>query len=100
MSHTPGPWVKDIAKWRDEDAESEMIMVFGKEGVGYGRIAHVYAECGGEVEANARLIAAAPELLEALESARNWIGPNSTQLTRLEIVSIMESAIAKALGDD
>ena len=36
------------------------------------------------------------DLLEALKAVRNWIGPNSEQLTRPEIVEIMEQAIAKA----
>lgn len=34
--------------------------------------------------------------LRALKAVRDWIGPNSEQLSRREIVEIMDAAIAKA----
>ena len=58
--HTPGPWIH----YDDSDAPSHrhVIAAIGKT------IAHVYCTKGHEEKdaINARLIAAAPELLEAL----------------------------------
>ena len=74
--HTPGPWV--IA---DNPYE-----VWTSKGPGYGLVAHCAPYCppslsseqGREFAANARLIAAAPDLLEALrnliETARAFGG--------------------------
>ena len=66
--HTKGPWKLDDATILDSE-EERCINVYGSEGQGYGRVAVVYAECGryNDLLPNARLIAAAPELLEALE---------------------------------
>ena len=72
--HTPGPW------YYAENTEfgSTRFYIAQAEGAEftphYSDVATVYAEtCSGDEmpiqEANARLIAAAPELLEALESA-------------------------------
>lgn len=61
VKHTPGPWQVD-----GDRNQSEMII---RQASSHGRIAYMefttgYADAD---EANARLIAAAPELLEALE---------------------------------
>jgi hypothetical protein len=61
-SHTPGPWRVGNLK----TSEFGKCYVYGKDGV-------LTADCvsrkrGLECEANARLIAAAPSLLEALEA--------------------------------
>lgn len=69
--HTPGPWEVD---WNDEDNipvflfenDDPVICIWGPDGQGYGRVAMAYAETGNAIP-NARLIAAAPDLLEALE---------------------------------
>lgn len=68
-SHTPGPW-------RFDEEHNEIV---GRPEWGCIRfrvkgewsVASVETDCGSdaEVEANARLIAAAPELLDALRSA-------------------------------
>ena len=59
MSHTPGPW-----EWDKGDSYYEAFWtVFSREG---HEIAEV-ARFGPESDSNGRLIAAAPELLEALE---------------------------------
>ena len=59
--HTPGPWqvmMKDIV-----NADNSITVAVAHGPVGTQK------EVGGEHEANARLIAAAPELLDALVSA-------------------------------
>ncbi len=58
MSHTPGPW------WVED---SDHPMGEGREVYdGFGRTASVYGD-SPTAEANARLIAAAPEMLAALK---------------------------------
>lgn len=66
--HTPGPW--EIAPHSDED---EVLQIVGEyEAIpGFGESANWIAECDLQEDietnaANARLIAAAPDLLEAL----------------------------------
>jgi len=67
--HSAGPWrvVKEIQL--DDDGIST-VPIFGPEGPGYGRVGTAYAEIGRDDELwpNARLIALAPELLEALKA--------------------------------
>ena len=67
MGHTPGPWKVNSEKlW--------MVIMSEKATGGMG---FKYAAVGGakqdELEANANLIAAAPELLETLEKAASWM---------------------------
>ena len=68
MKHTKGPWVLS-PDGIIEDVDGNYVVIFCPEGPYYGRVAMVYAECGRDCELvpNARLIAAAPDLLEALE---------------------------------
>ena len=60
---TPGPW--KIGNYPDND------VVFGPDGHGVAWIEDTTASC--EEEANARLIAAAPELLEALRKTNELL---------------------------
>ena len=53
-----------------------------------------------QYEANARLITAAPELLQALEDIITAIGPYHQDEVQLGIKRIAEAAIAKAEGRD
>lgn len=68
--HTPGPWKTEDRRYLITDAPDE-----GSIGVYAGGFwiadvhgAHVGPKSRDEADANARLIAAAPELLEALEA--------------------------------
>jgi hypothetical protein len=93
--HTPAPWEYSTVKLADwytrighcvNIGEEDKIRLYGKE-----------------AEANARLIASAPELLEALEAFCDMQGRlygNATQ-THIEIALLAKSArvlIAKAEG--
>jgi hypothetical protein len=91
--HTPGPW------WIENEKDSE-----GPREISdcYGRTAEVYGE-GSEGDANARLIAAAPELLAALKEAAQelslvckWF--DHPEQTTTETLRRATSAIAKAEG--
>lgn len=87
MAHTPGPW-----------HFSEMVsaaVVIGNEVVKLG--------CGEESKATARLIAAAPDLLEALQSIAECCEEDQTARDyasrQTEIRGIARAAIAKATGE-
>ena len=88
--HTPGPWA---------------VLGTGIVGVGNDALVAAYSRAHlGEQAANARLIAAAPELLEALKEIAKGSGPfSSDRLTHAEnTIEAMKrlafDAIAKAEG--
>lgn len=78
MAHTPGPW------WVDGPGEG--IEVHDT----FGRTASVWGEggAGGEAWDNARLIAAAPELLAALRAARDDLSD------LLEVADLTDEGVA------
>lgn len=97
VKHTPGPWRYEnkIDKRADGYVRCEQTLPGAEFGVA---VARVTGE-GPEARANARLIAAAPEMLEALnllvgelETSR----PNEWRL--MEFKRAAELAIAKAEG--
>ena len=76
MSHTPGPWKLE--------RKSVLIPV----------ASHEWAEAYGGSEANARLIACAPEMLEALKRIKQtgvFVGAIAQEM--------MDAAIARAEGE-
>lgn len=87
MTHTPGPWTI-FGTFNVRGANGRGVATTG--GINDGRIAD-----GGFAEnsANARLIAAAPDLLEALKFARQIIGHPDDAGTKL-----IDDVIAKATG--
>lgn len=91
--HTPGPWYVDTQAKR-----ADYIRAVGDELPGTCAVAQMCSRGGwSESNANARLIAAAPDLLEALElclhavKLAGWEGDYSAQKAR--------AAIAKATGE-
>src|SRR5215813_7422945 len=77
--HTPGPW----AVYRHDGSNRLDIMAADGDGEG-GWIAHDISSPGTEREANARLIAAAPEMLEALREVTKqlaWYAGHKPELT-------------------
>ena len=82
-THTPGPW--RVERQNGGPTAREWIIAGAKPGY----LAEV-GDCGGGcAKANARLIAAAPELLEALEYAIH-------QIPELASVPGVKAAITKA----
>lgn len=83
MTHTQGPWenVGGYVEALDLDTPLSICTI---------------ADCGTETEANARLIAAAPDLLEALQEAVNkgYMWDHDPDLW-----SKASAAIAKAKGN-
>ena len=90
--HTKAPWL--ITTIQGEDC----LMVGG--GDGSEVVADIRTDWPEEaVEANARLIAAAPELLEAAEEAARWWG-NQESLDSAPWIYVIREAIAKAKGGE
>jgi hypothetical protein len=100
--HTPGPWVAIDDYEVSVDAESNIgneiaaWWVVGNPDVGNGEVAailHFYGSEEAQADANARLIAAAPELLAAAKELLNWPhdGPEPSRLW-----DALLAAIAKA----
>ena len=95
VKHTKGPWIVRRAGFPTDGAFD-----FGIAGAIDGRsycIAEAFGRVGDDVrpdaEANARLIAAAPDMLEALKHLVHWhdqLGPDD--------VAKATAAIAKATG--
>jgi len=85
---TPGPW--KIARQNPSPTTGEWMISGAKPGY----LAEV-RDCGsGDVEANAKLIAAAPDLLDALmDCERHMIISTSADMERLERI---RDVIAKA----
>ena len=114
-AHTPGPWVNDPNAWGDIDAASgeQIAMIIDQSD--FGRIVHMLSFEGAtapteeQARANARLIAAAPALLEALEDAAAILGnvllrhggnmSASDLATRMVKLDEFEAAIASARGE-
>jgi hypothetical protein len=97
--HTPGPWELSEAQYKDGFGtyrRVEQVEQFGDVVASVcirHAVNHTLNACG---DANARLIAAAPELLEMLVEAANFIQPYSVGQELLERI---DAAIAKATGE-
>ena len=86
--HTPGPWLADGASVYEERDDFSVICNFWSSSL-------------PEWEANARLIAASPCLLEALERCLNFIENTESEMgDTLECGEQARAAIAKAKGEE
>lgn len=99
-THTPGPW-------RTVNLTGEFIGIEAADGYPVARTVIESANLRrvgrrasvpGENQANARLIAAAPSLLEACQRVLAWADRNNTQPRWL--YDVLRSAIDKARGGD
>ena len=97
--HTPGPWVV-----QHEGSQTIIVSRTAQESDSGGpTVSYIYNHESRQSKANARLISAAPELLEALQLALatlNRVHPptspfDSTQGTR----DVINAAITKAKGN-
>jgi len=98
---TPGPWVicDEFADRPGIDAETLSVVVYGS--VEDDPEIGIQGETFGQRMANARLIAAAPDLLEALKLAELWmLGGTPTQYSDQVVLEEIQSALAKAKGDN
>jgi hypothetical protein len=107
FKHTPGPWhVEHYSR-----GSCEVRITRPKESKGLGPVAYALMDLAGamtaerisEMKANARLIAAAPDLLDALQklvdSCADSDGAQYGTLGTSFVRSIATAAIAKATGE-
>lgn len=99
MPHTPGPW--RIRKFNGCAPDSLYDVETDKANEYHGEIVVSVHKVGAHSQANARLIAAAPELLAALQSlfALAVMPSNFTEQNRQDMLTTARAAIAKAKGE-
>lgn len=104
--HTPGPW--SVPHFADDSKVCNCHSVLSE---GYAGAICIIVSSNGlsvgdggndappldEAKANARLIAAAPDLLDALQSARKWLVINDDSRCQSDLKAV-EATIAKAEG--
>jgi len=100
VSHTPGPWEISLREMLDG-----WVIVVDRDG---GIVANVNTETGPNIPplvsrkmpagANAALIAAAPDMLEALEAMVEMVEMNG--LGKRYALDLAASAITKARGEE
>lgn len=100
VKHTPGPW-----EWTNEFKTTDNRQTYSLLGKnGYGILScdglENSPQCFGGTEgtANAHLIAAAPDLLEALIKLRKVAAEMGTDPVIREAIEQSDAAIAKAVG--
>lgn len=93
MEHTPGPW--DIVTSQMEKHKTEIFIRGNRKKTFVGK---AYGFEGQPVRQNARLIAAAPNLLSACERALKDISSNPTPETCTARIYLAD-AIQKAKGN-
>ncbi len=94
--HTPGPWIVDSDSLIGRESPNYPGVI------GFAVARALYEEDDSPVEANARLISAAPELLAACEAAYGWAtGEDADGIDVLAevIAPMLHAAIAKAKGN-
>ena len=107
MSHTPGPWATHKTEGNGGNIPDRLEIVGPEEGRKRSLIASIYGFKLPEGQANARLIAAAPELLETCESLLEIIDVRMLELSEVEwgqrkheAEHKAKSALAKVRGDE
>jgi hypothetical protein len=92
--HTPGPWIAvgyqvEIASETVADICTTNAHLFGQPGL----------HDDARAMANARLIAAAPEMLEMLEVARDSLEVSNYEGEEDDVLAAIASVIARAKGE-
>lgn len=98
--HTPGPWML-AEKVEGKHTTTNMRRIRSeREGMEHGAVCEVYGIAdGSEAHANARLIAAAPGLLAALDMMERHFSRYDDTHNNL-VLEQARAAIAKATGGD
>ena len=97
--HTPGPWKPAMMNSRLMNVLPHRVHGFIVQIVGGAdgqMVAHAHGRTEKECEANARLIAAAPDMLEALQGAAEAFKPYDRFKVDVDAMRKLEAAIAKA----
>lgn len=93
MKHTPGPWFVD----QYEDEESRHVITSKPDHL---YVAYTIGGLGKEQEANASLISAAPDLLEACKRLLDAFYEDPLENDTASAVELAYDAIAKATGEE
>lgn len=97
MKHTPGPW--KLEEWGSDYGPTGDFSVYPCSAKNKYPIASVQEPFHrGKTKANAMLIAAAPDLLEAAIALKDVCNRPSCARTRAEAWRNLDEAIAKATG--
>jgi hypothetical protein len=103
MSHTPGPW--EFTPMLSGSENHKGFNLWGRNGglrgIWLGELSPVGTEDGDASEegiANARLIAAAPDLLAACEMAKGWMEESGELTSKDHYYDFICAAIKKARG--
>ena len=101
-AHTPGPWVVMQSSICTDDGKANEIAKVTRYGVWMGDGAP-YGSRNPIGEANARLIAAAPDMLWAIEVALEMLidswGDEQIAAGDDQVANLLRAAIAKAKGE-
>ena len=93
--HTPGPWIVD----RGTTSQGDLFIHVADESVrGWTCVASVHGEIPEGAVGNARLIAAAPDLLAACEAIAA-LSDGQGQQNMLEVAGQARAALALARGE-
>ncbi len=96
-SFTPGPW--EVESWRSGFAANVAIVGSDRSSGGTCTVCWIGANrTSGENEANARLIAAAPDLLAACEALVSWIATKPSDLIWEQEKESEQPAFDQAVG--
>lgn len=98
--HTPGPWLRDASSGMKCDVRAangrNVALCWG---LAANHESNYKVRYRAECDANAHLIAAAPDLLEAAQAAWNCIGELPPTQARVEVAQLLQAAIEKAIGE-
>ena len=100
--HTPGPWIGAGPSFGDPLPRytTSIMTEWEHEDDGFIEICEFpFHHHDGENEANARLIAAAPELLETLEAVTDALAGHELNNGDVSAINKARAAIAKATGE-
>lgn len=96
---TPGPWTLELRNVAIADT-GDYDGVCDVRGANGERVVEIWGD-DDQCEINARLIAAAPEMLEALKLAQRWLA-NCTPVIEINgptPLPVIAAVLAKAAGD-
>jgi len=95
--HTPGPWTVEHRKDNGEMMSAQFGFIHGPKGKSdwVADVGYLHNDNGSGSMTNARLIAAAPELLAALSAILDMATDNRTHGSEIDMAC---AAIAKATG--
>jgi hypothetical protein len=99
MSHTPGPWFVRKPKGRHDVSICEHEIIGMHESPMFGKQETKVCGIHNRIDANTTLIAAAPELLEALERTRDILFAEYGPRIYHANFAFINAAIKKARGE-